>query len=425
MTATRLAKGSTLFAVAAGWIVAGWFLWQTTVPGDLHLSGLDPYRYWSDALLHRSARYDGLLRWDWVAATLAGIAALVVLVRLGPRLAAAWELGRVGTGVMVGAVATLVVWAVSLPFGAVALWWGRRYGLEKQSYVEWLLSQWPALLGQVVGLTIVLTVLMLLAGRFPRWWWLYAGVIFTCVAVVLSLVLPYFLTIGTRKPHHTKLAAQLRALERKEGIGGTPIRIETVSDRTTEVNSEAVGIGPSSRVVLWDTILDGRFTPGEIRVIAAHEFGHVARRHIWKGLGWYALIEIPGFFVLAWLTARRGGMARPEVVPFALLVIVVFHLAVTPFTNAVSRRYEGEADWRSLQATHDPASARKLFRAFARYDLVQPNPPGWSYVWIDDHPTLAQRVAMANAWAARRAGRNLARRRGAMAVPRQGRKEAQ
>src|SRR5436309_14318281 len=98
-------------------------------------------------------------------------------------------------------------------------------------------------------------------------------------------------------------------------------------------------------------------------------------------------------------------MARPEVVPFSLLVIVVFQLAVTPFTNAVSRRYEGEADWRALQATQDPASARKLLRAFARYDLVQPDPPGWSYVWIDTHPTLAQRVAMANAWAAGRAGR--------------------
>ena len=111
--------------------------------------------------------------------------------------------------------------------------------------------------------------------------------------------------------------------------------------------------------------------------------------------------------------------------PFALLVILVFHLAVTPFSNAVSRRYEAEADWRALQATHDPSSAVGLFRKFGSLDLVQPNPPGWSYVWIDDHPTLAQRVAMANAWAARRAGRNLARRRGAMAVPRQGRKEAQ
>jgi hypothetical protein len=122
MTATRLAKGSTLFAVAVGWVVAGWLLWQTTVPGDLDTSGLDPHRYWSDEALHRSARFDGLLRWDWAASVLVGIAALVVLSRLGPRLAAAWELGRVATGVMVGAVATLVVWAVSLPFGLVALW---------------------------------------------------------------------------------------------------------------------------------------------------------------------------------------------------------------------------------------------------------------------------------------------------------------
>src|SRR3954449_12277841 len=127
MTATRLAKGSTLFAAAVGWVVAGWFLWQTTVPDDLDLSGLEPHRYWSAEALHRSARYDGLLRWDWVASVLVGIAVLVVLVGLAPRIAAAWELGRVGTGVMVGAVTTLAVWAASLPFGLVALWWGRRY----------------------------------------------------------------------------------------------------------------------------------------------------------------------------------------------------------------------------------------------------------------------------------------------------------
>jgi Zn-dependent protease with chaperone function len=400
MTATRLAKGATLFAAAAGWVVAGWLLWQTTVPDSLDVSGLDPHRYWSAATLHRTARFDGLLRWDWAAAVLTGIAALVVLTHFGPRLAAAWELGRVATGVMVGAVATLVVWAVSLPFGLFALWWGRRYGLAKQGYLEWLLSQWPALLGQVVGLTIVLTILMLLAGRFPGWWWLPAGALFTAVAFVLLLVLPYAMTIGDRKPHHTKLAAQVRALERKEGIGGTPIYIENASERTTQANAESVGIGPSARVVIWDTLLDGRYSPGEIRVVAAHEFGHVARRHIWKGLGWYALIIIPGFWILARLTQLRGGMGRPEVVPFALLVITVFNLAVTPFSNVVSRRYEAEADWRALQATRDPASAVKLFRGFGRYDLQQPDPPLWSYIWIDNHPTLAQRIAMARAWAA-------------------------
>ena len=333
-----------------------------------------------------------------VVALLAQLAALVVLVPLGPRIARAWELGRVATGVMVGTVTTLVVWAVGLPFGFVALWWGRRYGIEKESYGAWVLEQWPSLVAQVVGLTILLTILLLLAGRFGRRWWLVAGPLLAVISFALIFVLPYVLTAGDRKPHHTKLAAQIRGLARKEGVGSTPLRIETASDRTTAANAEAVGIGPSARVVLWDTLVSGRYSAGEIKVVAAHEFGHVARRHIWKGLAWSALLTIPLFFVVEVLTRRRGGMERPEVVPFALLVIAVVNLAVTPFTNAVSRRYEAEADWRALQATHDPASAVKLFRHFGRYDLTDPDPPGWSYVWIGNHPTLAQRIAMAQAW---------------------------
>ena len=74
---------------------------------------------------------------------------------------------------------------------------------------------------------------------------------------------------------------------------------------------------------------------------------------------------------------------------------------MTPFTNVVSRRYEAEADWRALQTTHDPASAVKLFRHFGLYDIVQPDPPGWSYVVLDSHPTIMQRIALANAWEAR------------------------
>ena len=74
---------------------------------------------------------------------------------------------------------------------------------------------------------------------------------------------------------------------------------------------------------------------------------------------------------------------------------------MTPFGNAVSRRYEAEADWTALQTTRDPDPAESMFKKFTVYDLVQPNPPGWSYVWIDNHPTVAQRVAMARAWKAR------------------------
>src|SRR5207247_9288414 len=120
--------------------------------------------------------------------------ALVVLVRFGPRIARAWELGRVATGVMVGAVTTLAVWAVALPFGFIALWWGRRYGIEKESYGVWLFEQWPTLVGQVVGLTILLTILLVLAVRFRRPGWLVAWPILPLISFVPVLVLPYAAT---------------------------------------------------------------------------------------------------------------------------------------------------------------------------------------------------------------------------------------
>jgi STE24 endopeptidase len=381
--------------------VAAWLLTRTTVPGDLHAPHVDGAVF-PTGLLHRSARYDGLLRWLWVGSTLVTLAALTLFVWLGPRIARAWRLGRVATGIMVGAVTTLGVWAASLPFGAVELWWGRRYGQEREGYLTWAVGQWPALLGQVVGLTIALTILLLLAGRFGRRWWLVAAPFFVVAGAVLVLVLPWVETIGTRPPHDTPTAARIRQLAEKEGVGGTPVRIEDVHDETSAANAMATGIGPSTRVFIWDTFLDGRYSSREIEVVAAHEFGHVAHRHIWRGLAWSLLLTVPGFWVVEWATRRRGGLERPEVVPYALLVLALIGLVVTPLGNEVSRRYEAEADWSALRATHDPKAAESVFRKFTRYDLVQPNPPLWSYVWIDNHPTVVQRIAMARAYARRR-----------------------
>jgi len=386
-----------------GWLAAAWLLTRTTIPGNLHEPHVSAAAEFPARVLHRAGRYDGVLRWLWVVGTLVTLVTLYVFARLGPHIAAAWELGRVGKGIMVGTVTTLGTWAVTLPIGAVALWWGRRYHLEKQGYVSWLLEQWPSLISQVVGLTIGLTILLLLAGRFGRRWWLVAAPLFSLLGALLVFVLPYIESIGTRPPHHTAAEARIRQLAREEGVGSTPIRIQTMSDETTAANAFATGFGPSARVFLWDTFFDGRFTNREIELVAAHEFGHVAHRHIWKGLAWSLLLTLPAFLVVELATRRRGGLERPEVVPYALFVLALVGLVITPLGNVVSRRYEAEADWSALRATHDPASAESLFRKFTRYDLVQPNPPLWSYVMIDNHPTVVQRIALARAYRERTA----------------------
>jgi Zn-dependent protease with chaperone function len=73
---------------------------------------------------------------------------------------------------------------------------------------------------------------------------------------------------------------------------------------------------------------------------------------------------------------------------------------------------EAEADWVALETTRDPAGARALFRNFSRVSRSEPDPPGWAYVLFDSHPTIERRIAMADAWEARR--------RSALAAPRAG-----
>jgi STE24 endopeptidase len=109
-------------------------------------------------------------------------------------------------------------------------------------------------------------------------------------------------------------------------------------------------------------------------------------------------VVVPLLWLVTVITRRRGGIANPGALPFALLALTVLNLLAAPFVNAVSRRYEAEADWSALKATRDPTSARKLFVNFQRTSLQQPNPPTWDYLWLETHPTIAQRIAMVEAW---------------------------
>jgi STE24 endopeptidase len=135
-----------------------------------------------------------------------------------------------------------------------------------------------------------------------------------------------------------------------------------------------------------------------VRFVVGHELAHIARRHLWKGVAWGALIGLPILAAAAFVTRRRGGILEPGRIALALLTITALQLALTPFTNAVSRRYEAEADWVGMQGTRDPDAARGLFKEFVVTDLQNPDPPGWAHVFLDDHPPPLTRVEQAEAF---------------------------
>jgi STE24 endopeptidase len=391
-----LAILATLLAACA-WLWCAHELWGTIVPAGLQLPHVDVDRFFSASLLRRTSSYERFLNVVAVLGSLAEIAVLAVYARRGQRLARESAAGRIGTGIMLALLGFALVWLVQVPFELAALWWQRRHHVVQEGYVSGLLTSFLGLGPSFVSIGLAVALAMALAGWMRRWWWVAAAPLFAALAFLAALLSPYTIT-STHQLRDPALVAQARTLAAREGVSGTPILVRELSGTSTEVNAETAGIGPTQRVLLWSTLLDGRFTNAEIGVVMAHELGHVARAHVLKRVGWVALLLVPALALVALATRSRGGLARPEAVPVALLVIVVLQLVTLPWLTLVSRRYEVEADWSALQATHQPATARRVFQRLAGTNLSDPDPPTWAYLLYAQTPTLAQRIAMTEAW---------------------------
>jgi len=340
--------------------------------------------------LERSERYGRGLRLLWLGATLAQLVVLGVATWLAPRTRVRGILG----GMALGAATLVAVWLVRLPFVLGAQWWRRRYGVSRADYATILSDPWLERLGSLAVACAAIALVMVLARRLGDRWWLAGGPAFAVVGAAFLLAQPFLLVPRLDPLRDRALTAEIRRLAREQGVGDVDVEVRDASRRTRAINAELYGVGPTKRVILWDTALDGRLSRPEILSLAAHEFGHVEARHVWKSIGWIALFAVPGAYVVARITRRRGGLGQPAAVPLALLVVSVLELATLPITNAISRRYEAEADWLSMRATRDPAAFQGLVRELSAAALAEPDPPRWAQVVLGTHPTPVKRIAM-------------------------------
>jgi STE24 endopeptidase len=386
------------------WALAAHELWRSSVPAGLALPHVDVHQFFSTSFLHRSSSFGRFLDLDRLLASVTLLVVLAVYARHGHTLMRESAAGRIGTGVLLGMLGFAVVWLAQVPFGLAAVWWERRHHISHQGYGASLLESFFGLGSRFLFIALALAVAMGLARALRRWWWLAAAPLFAALAL-LSTFLSIYLIPSTHPLRDPALAADARTFAAREGVPGTQVLVQRVSRSITAPNAEAVGIGPTRRVILWDTLLDGRFGRREIGVVTAHELGHIAHGHLLRRVGWLALFLLPATALVALLTRGRGGLARPEAVPVALFAFVALQLLTLPLWTLVSRHEETEADWSALQATHEPATARGLFERLATTSLANPDPPAWSYVLYANHPTIAQRIALTEAWQARPSAR--------------------
>jgi STE24 endopeptidase len=396
VSSRRVAQVATLVALAAAWAVAIWFLWRTTVPSSLHLPHLDEHEFFTTTELHDSASFERVDRLLWLGGVLVQFAVFALYAWRGARFTRESAAGPLGTGMLLGMLGFALLWLAELPFTVLSLWWDRRHGLAHTSYLKALFGGWLALGGSFIFLCVALAIVMGLARTVGERWWILGAPAFVGLAALFAFLLPYL--TPTHRLRDPQLRAAVRQLEQREKVGSIPVVVQNVKSDTSLPNAEAMGIGPSRRVVLWDTLVDGPFSERQVRVVIGHELGHIARDHVLKSIGWYALFAFPGAYLIARSTRRRGGMGRPEAVPLSLLVLVVLSLLATPLENVITRHIEAEADWRALQATRDPTAASGLFERFVPTTLSDPSPPTWDYVMLENHPTIMQRLEMAAVW---------------------------
>jgi STE24 endopeptidase len=376
----RVAVAAVLAAV---WGVAAWLLWRSSLPA-YRLPHLDPRTLFPATVLRRAEHFSSVERLFWVGNTVAQLLVLGLYARYGVRFTRESAAGPIGTGMLLGMLGFALVWAAQLPFAVLGVWWSHRYGMGG-SYVQATIGNWLALGGTFLFLCLALAIVMGLAHRVGRWWWLPAAPCFIGLTILFAFVTPWLLG------GHTFRAPYVGRLERIEHVRHVPVR---VLDGYSEPNAFATGLGISRRVFLWKPIVRPPFTPRLDRFVLAHELGHLAHDHIWKSIWWYALFAFPGTYLLAWLTRGRGGMGVPDGVPLAIFVLIVLQLRQLPLQNVISRHFEAEADWSALRATHDPTAGRRLFTLFASQTLEDPSPPWWDYVLLENHPTLLQRIEM-------------------------------
>jgi STE24 endopeptidase len=404
---TLAAGAAAAVLLAAAWIGAAALLLRTRVPGDLVLPELDPRAYFSAAYLERADHVRAVTRALLVGGIAVEVAVLALLAWRGRALAARLRprlRGDVRVGVALGLVAVVGVWLATLPLGVVSHWWSRRYDLSRQGYADWLGDRAITLGVRAVLVAIAVGGAVWLARRFGGRWWLAAAPALVALGVAYIVVQPLVVQplFNRFSPLQDRaLAAEIRTLAEREGVTVGRVEVADASRRTTTANAYVAGLGPTKRVVLYDTALDGRFTREELLVLAAHELAHVARSHLWKGLAWFALLAVPGLALVAAVTERRGGLRDPALVPLGLLAALLVFLATLPIQNAVSRRYEAEADWLALEATRDPDASIGLDTKLTETSLGDPDPPRWAVVAFGTHPPALERIAMAEAFRAR------------------------
>jgi STE24 endopeptidase len=349
---------------------------------------LDPVRvdvqtYFSADEIDRGRRYARPQLGLMLSRSLIDAIALAQLVRRPPApLRRVWPGGRGGGGPITGGAATaaglsLALTLPALPLRALSRRRAMAVGLDTQSWGAWAADAAKAGVIQTAFAAAGGAAVIAGTRRFPRWWWAPMGagtVVFGAgLAALAPVVLDPIFNDFTPLPEG-ELRSDVLALARDAGVTVGEVYSVDASRRTTAANAYVTGLGPTKRVVLFDTLLD-RYNRDEIVAPAA---ALAVQRLSWE------------------LSPERG---TPASLPAVLLAAMLITGPIGVIGNRLSRAMERRADHFALELAGVPDAFVSFERTIALQNVADVDPPRWVVRLLATHPPTAERIGAAVAFA--------------------------
>ncbi len=314
----------------------------------------------------------------------------------------------------------IITTLAGLPLDMIGHAVSRRYGISVQGWGSWFGDQGKGFALSLLGVWVLL-LFNWIVRRWPRRYWLGIWLVAIPLMIVVVMSSPFFEPLFNQyeplEKNHPGLVAELEKVAQRTGTNIPPDRmfLMKASLKTNGINAYVSGIGPTKRIVVWDTTA-GRVPDDEVMFVFGHESGHYVLHHIAKGL---TFIAVSFFFVFwasariaAWLVRRYGerwGITPPpEIPPLAtragflvlLLMFSVVSFLLEPASNTVSRHFEHQADVYGQEAIHglvaDPQkTAVSGFNHLGEAWLEDPDPNPVIEFWLYSHPSVQNRAHFA------------------------------
>jgi STE24 endopeptidase len=282
-----------------------------------------------------------------------------------------------------------------------------KWKFSNQTVKSWLGEKAKSLAVSLVILSILLGLLLWIMACFGQTWWLMAGLGMALVSVILATLLPIVILPIFNKytPIQDKeLTAALDKILSQGGLRSSGFFKEDMSRQTKKENAFLAGLGKTRRVVLGDNLMKNMTVP-EIESVIAHEVGHFRHRHIWKNIMIGTLEQLAVFFVIntvmkslfpQFLSSTRLNLSLLPM--FVIFTGAISSVLFEPFSHALSRHFEKQADQYALENIKDKNAFMTALAGLADRNLSNAYPEWWVKLLYYSHPPIGERLEMADSF---------------------------